>query len=137
MSYKKNVLLVDDDSLAHLLGERALAALGIAKTIYKALNGKEALQILKSYCEGLITIPDLILLDLHMPVMDGFEFMTALNRMDCIDRSKIKVAVFTASVNSQEIASIKSLGVDYCLPKPITVESIRQILNGANYYSIL
>lgn len=131
MEYKKNVLLVDDDSIAHFLCEKALAALGIARNIYKALNGKEALQIMKSYCEGLITIPDLIFLDLHMPEMDGFEFMTAFNRMDCIDRSKIKVAVFTSSVNSQEIAYIKSLGVDYCLPKPITAESIRQILSGA------
>lgn len=130
MGYKKNVLLVDDDCVAHLLGERALAALGIATTIYKALNGKEALQVLKSYCEGLITLPDLIFLDLHMPVMDGFEFMSRFNKMDCIDRSKIKVVVFTASINAQEIANIKSLGVDYCLPKPITVEGIQGIVES-------
>lgn len=137
MAFKKNILLVDDDSFAHLLGERVLASLGIAKTIYKALNGKEALKILTDYCEGLISIPDLIILDLHMPIMNGFEFMTAFNRMDCIDRNKVTVVVFTASINSQEIADIKSLGVNYCLPKPITAESIRSVIAGTNQFSIL
>lgn len=129
--------MVDDDSFAHLLGERALASLGIARNIYKALNGKEGLKILMDYCEGLISIPDLIFLDLHMPVMNGFEFMSAFNRMDCIDRKKVTVVVFTASINSQEIADIKSLGVNYCLPKPITAESIRGVISGTNQYSIL
>lgn len=120
--------MIDDDSTVHLIGERLLHSLGVAKNIYKAWNGKEALDILIHYCEGLITIPELIFLDLHMPVMNGFDFMKAFNRMTCIDRGLVTVAVFTSSVDAKEIAQIKSLGVNYCLEKPMSVEGIRRVL---------
>jgi CheY-like chemotaxis protein len=129
MQKNKNVMVVDDDSVVHFLTEKVLAAFSWVNKKYSVFNGKEAIQILENYCKGLITIPDLILLDLHMPIMDGIQFIEAFQKMECMKGSDIVIAVLTASENPHEKERLHSLGIKHIIPKPISIEKLAQVLN--------
>lgn len=71
------VLLVEDDAICAFLCKKILESIGLAKQVYSATNGKEALEIFNKCFSGEIGVPELILLDLNMPVVDGFQFIQA------------------------------------------------------------
>ena len=72
---KKNILLVDDDKIFNFLSEKTITSLGLANEINFAANGKQALEILDRCKKGQLQMPDIIFLDLDMPVMNGYEFL--------------------------------------------------------------
>jgi CheY-like chemotaxis protein len=69
-------------------------------------------------------IPDLILLDIHMPVIDGFEVLNALAKIKQTNLVLAKVVVLTASSHPDDIEEMKSLGVKHYLEKPVTEDNI-------------
>lgn len=126
---KKNVLLVDDDSIFHLLGTKALHRAGIADTrIHKALNGKQALELLKNPA---IPRPNVILLDLNMPVMNGFEFLEAFNKLGPAERDDTKIVIVTSSESDSDIRKAKALGAAEYLTKPLEDQKLSAVLAAA------
>jgi CheY-like chemotaxis protein len=125
---QKNILLVDDDSIANFLIERIVQSTGLARNITKALNGKEALQVFESYTQGSQPIPEVVLLDLNMPIMNGFEFLQAFNKMDFEGKDHVVIILVTSSNDPSDVAKAKQLGIKYYLTKPIIAESIKTII---------
>ncbi len=68
-------LLIDDNAVDRFVHRKLLSHHKVAEDIVEISGGKEALDYLQSTLEGLEPVPELILLDLMMPEMDGFEFM--------------------------------------------------------------
>jgi len=124
----KNVLLVDDDSVCNFINEVTLNKLGVAKEIHSALNGQEALDLINGYFLGDRSIPDVILLDLNMPIMDGFQFIEAFKRLEYPKKDKILIVVLTSSANPEDVKKAKSLGVDHYMTKPINEEKLLALL---------
>ena len=79
---KKNILLVDDDKIFNFLSEKTITSLGLANEINFAANGKQALDILDLCKKGQLQMPDIIFLDLDMPVMNGYEFLEEFAKTD-------------------------------------------------------
>jgi PAS domain S-box-containing protein len=103
-SLKQNILIVDDDEVNRGLIRRYLRDSKL--NIYDAVNGADALSKLSSI------IPDLILLDLMMPVMNGFEFLENIRQND--DYKQVPIIVITSkSLSSDEFNFLNSntLGV--------------------------
>jgi CheY-like chemotaxis protein len=123
----RNILLVDDDEVFHLLSNKLLQRLGITKDIYTARNGKEALDFVLSHDfskEG----PHVIFLDLNMPIMNGFAFIEALKNRDVSDKGKIVIVIVSSSQDPTDLAKAKELGIKHYLTKPISEDSIREVL---------
>jgi CheY-like chemotaxis protein len=133
MSRKRNVLVVDDDRVAHLLSEKVLTSFSWLNKIYKAFNGKEGLQVLNDYCQGLISPPDLILLDLHMPVMDGFQFIQEFKQMKCLEAQGIVTVVLSSTINPKEIERVKELGIRHHITKPISYDLMLSVILQESY----
>lgn len=126
MSDKKSILLVDDDRVANFLSERIISAMGIAHEVQSATNGREALNILnKDHSRR----PDVIILDLNMPIMDGFEFINEFRKLNIPEKDNVMIIVVTSSNNPRDIEKARSLGVTHYLTKPISLESIRSIID--------
>ena len=125
---KKNVLLVDDDAIANFLNEQVLGMTGLINNVHKAFNGKEALDILNGYFRGMITAPDIILLDLNMPVMDGFEFIRAFRHIRFQNKEKVVIIIVTSSNNPEDVKRARKMGIKHYLLKPITENDIRTII---------
>lgn len=126
---KKNVLLVDDDSIFQMLGIKALHRAGVKDTrIRQALNGLQALELLKDLS---IPRPDVILLDLNMPVMNGFEFLEEFNKLSPIEKDDTKVVVVTSSESDSDIKKALELGAAEYLIKPLKDEKLSAVLAAA------
>lgn len=124
----KNVLLVDDDKICNFITETTLNKLGVAKEVHSALNGQEALDLLNSYFLGDVAVPDIIFLDLNMPIMDGFQFIDAFKKLDFPKKDNILIVVLTSSINPNDVQRAKSLGINNYMTKPISEEKILELL---------
>jgi CheY-like chemotaxis protein len=125
---QKNILLVDDDSIANFLIEKIVQSTGLARNIFKALNGKEALQVFKDHSNGSLPVPEVVLLDLNMPIMNGFEFLQAYNQLKFRNKDHVLIILVTSSNNPSDIEKAKQLGIKYYLTKPISAETIKGII---------
>jgi CheY-like chemotaxis protein len=126
---KKSVLLVDDSNIDNFINQKVMSSLGLVREIHTALNGEQALQVFNQYQNGVIAIPDVILLDLNMPVMDGFGFIQAFQSLNFPHKENVLIIVLTSSSNSDDMNRVKQLGIKHYLTKPLTQESIQSILN--------
>ena len=131
MELKKNILLVDDDRVANFLNEKIIDSLGFANKIYSATNGEEALNIFQDMCQQ-IDRPDVILLDLNMPIMGGFEFIEAFKSLDIPFKERILIILVTSSNNPEDIKRAEKLGVRHYLTKPISQDTVKSIILQEN-----
>jgi CheY-like chemotaxis protein len=120
----KNILLVDDDNIFNFINKRLLERSGLANEINTALNGEEALGLLNKYYMGKSALPDVILLDLNMPVMDGFSFLEAYKKISLPWKSKVCIIIVTSSVNAADVLKAEKLGVNQYLSKPLSEETL-------------
>jgi CheY-like chemotaxis protein len=123
-----NFLLVDDDAVFNLLNRKILERMGVAQEIHSAQNGQEAINLLNRYFNAQIAIPDIILLDLNMPVMNGFEFLEAFKRLPLSNKADVKIIIVSSSTNAQDISKAKAMGANRYLTKPITANSLLMAL---------
>jgi len=111
------ILVVDDSAMSRKLVIKALPPEWDVE-VHQAGNGQEALNTYKS------SKAEVMLLDLTMPVMDGFEVLEALKR----DGSKPFVIVISADVQPKAQERVKELGAIAFLKKPIKTDEIKQVL---------
>ncbi|SFQ82778.1 response regulator [Hymenobacter arizonensis] len=123
------VLLVDDDPTLLFLHRRLLAQLDVAAHVLEAANGHEALAFIHAQCtDDFRTCPDLILLDLHMPVMDGFAFLAAYRALPEAQQCAKVVTMLTTSLNTDDLERAAQLSVSAYLSKPLTAEKLHTLV---------
>lgn len=129
-SAKYCVLVVDDDETAILLNKILISRSGLAKHLHHSMNGSEALDFIGNNCnpEPIETIcPDLIFLDINMPVMDGFGFLEEFRKAHPWLKEKIHVYMLTSSSNPKDYEKAHSYGISGYLNKPLTREVLEEI----------
>lgn len=130
MEKLNGVLIVDDDPTSIFMSELILSDLHLTNQIYKAYNGSEALDLLQAFCDrtSATACPEIILLDINMPVMNGFEFLENFQK----DYNKAKdtfVIVLTSSEDSRDISKARQFGITSYIAKPLTTEKAESIKN--------
>lgn len=128
---KHNVCLIDDDKVYQFTAKMILEATGLTSSIKTFFNGKEAIDFLlipENQQVGIL--PDVIFLDINMPVMNGWNFLQAFEEMKHILPKNIIVYVVSSSVDESDIQKSKSFKTvtDYVI-KPINKEKYRQLLS--------
>lgn len=127
------ILLVDDDEATNYLHELYLKEWGITENIFTALNGQEALEFLQTNEEFHTLGKSLILLDINMPVMDGFEFLEAYEDLESKYKADIVVVMLTSSLHSSDKNKASNLkALEGYINKPLSKERMMEILNAVN-----
>ena len=123
-------LLVDDDETTNYLNQLLFTRMAVTETLLVALNGRQALDLLHTHCQSPAspTCPSLILLDMKMPVMNGFEFLEAYARLSQARREAIVIIMLTTSLNPQDVERMQDLPIAGFLTKPLTKEKISHLL---------
>lgn len=103
---------------------------GISNPVITAHNGLEALNLLQAMAAAGQNIPELILLDIKMPVMDGFEFLEEVKKSPVIDIKNSRVYICTSSLHPKDKARASLHAVAGFITKPITPENLQHILSG-------
>jgi len=122
------ILLIEDDAIEILKFNRSLIKLREVHELIEAHNGENALDILAENSQI-----DLILLDLNMPKMNGFEFLKQL-RTDP-NLKYIPTVVLTTSINRSDLKQYYSIGIAGYLVKPLKYEDyVLKIASLLNYW---
>ena len=123
----ERVLVIDDDETSIFLIKRVLNSMDINNHAQTAPNGLEGLNVLKE-AEGLEQLPQLVLLDIKMPVMDGFVFLEELEKLGNLNFNSMKIVMLSSSQNPWEIERAKSKGVTAFLHKPLSREKLQSVI---------
>lgn len=116
----KQILLVDDDPVIRLLVGDYLKAFG--HEIDEAANGIECLEKLRR------GIPQVLILDLNMPDMTGFEVLKTLRRAK--ETKNLPVILLSAHNNIESIAAEHNISADIYLQKPFEMQSIKNAVEN-------
>lgn len=121
-----SLLIVEDDPNTRLAVTAMLEELG-REDVRCVANGVEALKLLRDQLPG--KIPELMMLDLMMPEMDGFEVLRELRNGSAPRPGHI--IVMSAHANREDRAGVKELGADQFLAKPFRLTELEQALDNA------
>ena len=117
-----NILLVDDDNLDQIDVVRTLDRKNIFHRLKTAKNGEDALAMITGNDHTVFSgKPDIILLDLNMPKMDGFELLQRIKQNDAL--KEIKVFILTTSDEHDDKHKALALGASGFITKPLKFES--------------
>ena len=127
------ILCVDDDPITLMLYKKVIVKAEFGDTILFAQNGEEALDLLKKIKNqdtdtSVSQIPDIIFLDLNMPVMNGWDFLEHFSTDLSNENKQIKVIILSSTIDPSDYLRAKQYEVvkDF-LSKPLTVEMLQNL----------
>jgi CheY-like chemotaxis protein len=125
------VALIDDDEIERFIGSKVIESTNLVNRIKTFSNGEEAINFLKSNSKTPDLLPEIILLDLNMPIMDGFEFLQKYIMLEPKLGKKITIYVVSSSISKSDIERINQISevTDYII-KPITKEKFEKIAHA-------
>lgn len=131
MSSAKNIFLIDDDATFVFLTKRIIASTAIATQIKEFGNGQEAIDFLMDNASDTEIMPDLIFLDLSMPIMDGWEFLEKYVSVEPQIQKKIKLYIVSSSISPHDIERAKyfSAVTDFII-KPLVKDKFIEIVDS-------
>ena len=132
-----NLLIIDDDAICSFINTRVAQTSGMFLQIHTVHNGQDALDFLQSTSREKDVSPDVILLDLNMPLINGFDFINALKNMPLVNKENISIVILTSSDDSKDIERAHALGIDHYLQKPLTVNDLQATLFALGKYQRL
>jgi len=123
------IFLVEDDDLFTMLLKRSLKKIGHINQLTTFKNGKEILDYLKNSNTETDTFPDIILLDINMPILDGWQFLDAFKTFYDTLPKQPKIYMLSSSIFTADIEKSKEYKIvtDYLI-KPIPVDKLKEII---------
>lgn len=126
----QKILCVDDDPITLMLYKMVIAKATLAETVIVAKNGQEALDYYDSLkSENSEDYPQLIFLDLNMPVMGGWEFLdNFIDQKFSPFNEKTKIIVLSSTIDPKDIEKVKNYPIimDF-ISKPVTKEMLEKL----------
>jgi CheY-like chemotaxis protein len=129
---KHIVFLIDDDNIYQYTARVILESTGLAKQIQSFYNGNDAINYFsdpKNF--ALETLPDVIFLDINMPIMDGWEFLEEYKQFQEKLPKPIAIYMVSSSVNSSDMQKSRSYNAvsDY-LVKPVSRSKYQELMES-------
>ena len=123
------ILLIDDDTINNFLNQKVIQVADVAKEVDIFTTAEDAIHFLDSWCVQLRNkCPELILLDISMPHLDGFDFIQIYNKLK-FKKEATTIAILTSSQDSRDIMKARALGIEHYLVKPLDEKSLLSLIN--------
>lgn len=121
----KCIMLIDDSEIDNMVNKHILSKNNIAENILVFSSAQDALHYFETNTE---LLPNIILLDINMPIMNGFGFLVEFEKMDDTILDKIEVIMLTSSVDPNDIRRSKEFKtVKSFISKPLSLEHLEKI----------
>lgn len=131
MEHTLSIMLIEDDRLEKIKFHKTISTLNLEHKIIDAENGEEALKILRE----IESMPELIILDLSMPIMNGIDFLKIIKSNAFW--KYIPTIILTTSVNHRDILTSYENGIAGFIKKPLKYEDyVEKIKRVISYWSI-
>ena len=129
MTTLKTLTLVDDDDIFVFLTTKIIEQTNLVDLIKVFGNGLDAINFLKENKNNVDALPDIILLDLSMPIMNGWQFLEEYNKLNPTIGKKITIYICSSSISPDDITRAKTISEvsDYII-KPITKDKLIDLI---------
>ncbi len=126
MKSTSKTCIIDDDEIFVIVAKKIMKVGGFTEEVLNFKNGKEAITYFRKNAADKSEIPDLVFLDLNMPLMDGWEFLDQLEKLHLA--KEVKVFIFTSSIDPKDqIRSDSYRMVENFVEKPLTMQKLKII----------
>ena len=123
------ILLVDDDAPTLFLNKLVIEDLDCTDRVLTAENGRQAIDMLTEKIDDEFLCPDLILLDINMPIINGWEFMDKYQTLSAKQKAKIVVVMLTTSLNPDDRSRAESIeDIKDFVSKPLDEITLKDII---------
>jgi CheY-like chemotaxis protein len=128
MSKAVTAYIIDDDPIFVYSLKKLISLRNYCDEVFSFPNGADALEALKNANSTGILMPDIILLDINMPIMDGWEFLVEYAKLKPEINKPITLFILTSSINDQDIKRAKAIeSVNSYITKPVTQAKLVEI----------
>lgn len=129
----KQVMIIDDNELDNFINSKIIESSLFSKKIYVNTNGKSALEFLENLIKTMDDefskiCPEVIFIDLNMPILDGFQLLEGINKLSNKFLNQSKLVVLTSSAHPDDNKKTKSINSNVIyLNKPLTADLLKSI----------
>jgi CheY-like chemotaxis protein len=133
LKYKYNtILIIDDNEVDNFISQKLVELNHFAEKTHIFTTCKDALEFIKklTVTDGVTTgtYPDIIFVDLNMPVMNGFEFISIFKKLQDAKLKKCRIVILTSSVSDQDKIRVERMEVGAAfISKPLTDEILKKL----------
>lgn len=128
----QHVTLIEDDPISEMITKKMLSKISNIKTIDCYPNGKAAYEGFLAKENQSAFRTDLILLDLFMPIWDGWDFLAEFRKLERFQ--SVPLYILTSSASKEDLSRARALGLENAyIPKPISIEKISSILKAESF----
>jgi CheY-like chemotaxis protein len=129
---QKTIWVIDDDPIYQIIVNKIIQKSELFSSVYSFINGKDAIDALKKTLENNEMPPNIILLDINMPIMDGWEFMEEMVLLKSQINELIHIYIVSSSIAFEDKSKAKNYSeIIAYLSKPVNSNDL--ILIAANY----
>lgn len=127
------ICLIDDDRIYQFTAKRIIELVDPKQKVLAFSNGKEAIDFFTQRTLGNEQLPDVIFLDINMPIMNGWEFLEAYNLVKTELDKKITIYMVSSSMDEKDKIRSKSFEVKDFIVKPIDQQMMLNLLKSPEY----
>lgn len=128
MANYKSVMLVDDNEIDNIINEKIIEANSFADNILVFQTGQDALDYLAANQDNEAELPEIVFLDINMPIMDGFQFLEDFEKFSETVLEKCKIIMLSSSISPKDIdRAASSRFVKKYLNKPLNSRYLEAI----------
>ncbi len=125
-------MLIDDNDIDNLINQKMIEAANICENIFTHSGARSAIEFLKNLEKIAKTVPDImpevIFLDIDMPLMDGFQFLDQFDKLTAETKRWCQIVMLTSSINPQDMNKAKNyVYVKKYINKPLTQDELKRL----------
>jgi|ERR1035437_441421 response regulator of citrate/malate metabolism len=121
----ETVLLIDDNEIENIINKKFIEVNGFARNIIAMQSAEDGMEYLFNQIKMKKELPELIFLDIRMPMEDGFDFLESFETFNETIKCKTKIVMLTSTLDDRDIAKAKGNKlVRFILNKPLSFEAL-------------
>lgn len=131
INHELHILIIDDDEINNFIAAKLIDKIPPKARVSTRLNGQDGIDFIKLCVGNEANLPDIIFLDINMPIMNGWEFLEEYEIIKDKFTKKVIINMLSSSVYNDDISKSKTFStVNKFISKPLTIEKIQDLYSS-------
>ena len=128
-----HILIIDDDEINNFIAAKLIDKIPPKAKVSTCVNGQEGIDFVKNKLNNQDEFPDIIFLDINMPLMNGWEFLEEYEHIKNDIKKKVTINMLSSSVYNDDITKAETYStVNKFISKPLTIDKIKDLYESLN-----